>query len=94
MPIYEYRCRGCNRKSDVLWRNFSPPDAVECAGCGGNDTTRVISTVALHKSLASKLGDLDPKYDRMLDAADSGNPRADPNYYLSKATPLSEGAPD
>lgn len=94
MPIYEYRCRGCNRKSDVLWRNFSPPDTVECAGCGGNDTIRVISTVALHKSLASKLGDLDPKYDRMLDAADSGNPRADPNYYLSKATPLSEGAPD
>ena len=30
----------------------------------------------------------------MLDAADAGNPRADPNYYLSKATPLSEGVPD
>ena len=53
-----------------------------------------MSSVALHKSVGSKLSELDPKYERMLDAADSGNPRADPSYYLSKATPLSEGTPD
>ena len=94
MPIYEYRCEGCNQKSDVLWRNFSPPDAIECKSCGSADTHRVISTVALHKSMKTQMSELDSKYDRMLDAADSNNPRADPNYYLSKATPLSEGVPD
>lgn len=94
MPIYEYRCDACNHKSSVLWRSFSPPDAVECQGCASGDTRRVMSSVALHKSLSSKLSELDPRYDRMLDAADSSNPRADPNYYLNKATPLSEGTPD
>ena len=94
MPIYEYRCEGCNRKSDVLWRNFSPPDAIECSTCGSGNTHRVISAVALHKSMKTQMSELDSKYDRMLDAADSNNPRADPNYYLSKATPLSEGVPD
>ena len=44
--------------------------------------------------MGTKMSELDSKYDRMLDAADSSNPRADPNYYLSKATPLSEGTPD
>ena len=94
MPIYEYRCGACDRKSSVLWRRFPPPESVDCALCGAENTHRVMSSVALGKSLASKLGDLDPKYDRMLDRADSANPRADPNHYLSKATPLSEGTPD
>ena len=94
MPIYEYRCDGCNRKSDLLWRSYSPPDAIECKSCGGDETHRVISSVALHKTMGTKMSELDSKYDRMLDAADSSNPRADPNYYLSKATPLSEGTPD
>lgn len=94
MPIYEYRCDGCNQKSDLLWRSYSPPDAIECKGCGGNETHRVISAVALHKSMKTQMSELDSKYDRMLDAADSTNPRADPNYYLNKATPLSEGVPD
>ena len=62
--------------------------------CGGGETHRVISSVALHKTMGTKMSELDSKYDRMLDAADSTNPRADPNYYLSKATPLSEGTPD
>ena len=94
MPIYEYRCDGCNLKSSVLWRSYTPPDAIECKGCGSGDTHRVISSVALHKTMGTKLSELDSRYDKMLDAADAGNPRADPNYYLSKATPLSEGVPD
>ncbi len=94
MPIYEYRCDACEHKSSVLWRKFPPPDAVECNACGSASTHRVMSSAALHKSLGSKLSDLDSKYDRMLDATDATNPRADPNHYLSKATPLSEGTPD
>ena len=94
MPIYEYRCGGCNHKTGVLWRRYPPPDEARCERCGVEGAVRVMSSVALHKSVGSKLSELDPKYERMLDAADSGNPRADPNYYLSKATPLSEGTPD
>ena len=90
MPIYEYRCQSCSRKSSVLCRNFSPPESVECRGCGSEDTTRVISRVALHKSLASKLSELDPKYDKMIDSAAARNPAADPQHYLDNMTSLDE----
>ena len=78
MPIYEYRCDGCNHKSDLLWRSYSPPDAVECKSCGSGETHRVISSVALHKTMGTKMSELDSKYDRMLDAADSSNPARRP----------------
>ena len=89
MPVYEYRCESCNQKSDVLWRNFSPPDSVACKNCNSEETSRVISRVAFHKSLASKLSELDPRIDRQLDAVDN-NPVADPRNYLRNATPLSD----
>ncbi len=92
MPIYEYRCQGCNHKSSVLWRNFSPPESVECEGCGSEDTTRVISRVALHKSLGSKLSELDPKYDKMIDSAAARNPAADPYHYLDNMPSLDEAS--
>ena len=90
MPVYEYRCQGCGLKTSVLWRNYSPPDTVECKKCGSEETTKVISRVAFHKSLGSKLADLDPRYDRMVEAATERNSDADPRTYLDKATPLSE----
>ena len=45
--------------------------------------------MAFHKSLGSKLADLDPRYDRMVEAA-TERTGADPRTYLDKATPLSE----
>ena len=53
----------------------------------------MISTALLRKTVRPRCRSFDPKNDKMLDAADSTNP-APPNYYLSKATPLSEGTPD
>ena len=82
MPIYEYRCQSCQRKSDVLWRNYSPPESVACKTCGSEDTHRVISRVAFHKSLSTQLADLDPRYDKMMDAAAANTPEADPYQYL------------
>ena len=88
--MYEYRCELCGLKTSVLWRNYKPPDSVGCKSCGSDETTRVISRVAFHKSLGSKISDLDPRYDRMVEAATEGT--ADPRTYLDKATPLSEAA--
>ncbi len=91
MPIYEYRCQSCNGKSSVLWRNFSAPDSVECRSCGSPDTKRVISQVAFHKSITTRLADLDPRYDKMLDASAANNPVADPYRYLNNMPSIADG---
>ena len=44
--------------------------------------------MAFHKSLNSRLQDLDPRYDRMADAAAASTAEADPNRFLKSAIPL------
>ncbi len=68
MPIYEYRCEKCGRKSEFL--TFKVSDEVEpvCKHCGSEQMVRLISRVRVImseetrlESLAdpSKFGDLD-----------------------------------
>ena len=94
MPIYEYRCRSCRHKSSVLWRNFSPPESIDCEQCGNGDTTRVISSVAFHKSLSTRLSELDPRYDKMVDAAAASTSEADPNRFLGRDIQRMSEAPE
>ena len=82
MPIYEYRCQDCQHKTSKLWRGFDAPDSIECGSCSGSNTSRVISSVAFHKSLGSTLQDLDPRYDRMVDAAAANTAASDPDRFL------------
>lgn len=72
MPIYEYGCHHCKKFVDVIVRRvpadgerFRPP----CPICGGRKMTRMVSRFAFHLSMKSKLDSLDPRYDRMIDAA-------------------------
>lgn len=58
MPIYEYRCRGCGRRCQVLTlRASEPPDEV-CSHCGGRDLQRLLSRFSLGRSEESRLDDL------------------------------------
>ncbi len=45
MPLYEYRCRPCDRPFEKYARTFNEPPA--CPGCGGADVTRLLSTFAV-----------------------------------------------
>ena len=49
MPIYEYRCNQCNRKSSHLFRSFSDTHQPACTHCGSPDLVRLMSTFAVHK---------------------------------------------
>lgn len=69
MPLYEFDCAGCGRRSSLLVRGASAGVTPVCPHCGGADLRRAVSRFAFHKSLQSKAEQLDPKYDRMLDAA-------------------------
>jgi putative FmdB family regulatory protein len=44
MPIYEYRCAGCDERFEELVRN--PDVAVSCPECRGEQVERLLSTFA------------------------------------------------
>jgi putative FmdB family regulatory protein len=50
MPIYEFRCLDCDKKFSILFRTRSMLQSHVCPECGGNNTERVISTFAYHRS--------------------------------------------
>ena len=45
VPVYEYRCEGCGKKSSALLPSFSSPDPV-CPHCGKHALRRLVSTFA------------------------------------------------
>ncbi|NPV83548.1 MAG: zinc ribbon domain-containing protein [Candidatus Aminicenantes bacterium] len=70
MPIYEFRCQDCRRKSSFLILSVHSKFEPRCQHCGSLKLTRLVSRVGVMKSeesrlesLAdpSKLGDLDEK---------------------------------
>ena len=69
MPVYEYACMECRKVVSILLRRMSDDVQPACPDCSGTDLTRLISRFAFHQSLVSKLDQLDPKYDKMIDAA-------------------------
>ncbi len=59
MPIYEYRCKQCHRKFSQLVLNSTEATAVTCVYCEASTVTKLISTIAVHRSAASRLADVD-----------------------------------
>lgn len=51
MPIYEYRCRSCGKKSTFFTRRVSQSVNAVCSFCQSTDMARLIGAVAYHKSM-------------------------------------------
>ncbi len=56
MPIYEYRCEECGKRSSALLASYSSPDPV-CPHCGKPGLRRLVSTFATVSSGESDGGD-------------------------------------
>jgi putative FmdB family regulatory protein len=56
MPIYEYRCEECGKRSSALLSSFSSPDPV-CPHCGKPALHRLVSTFATVSSGESEMGE-------------------------------------
>src|SRR3990172_441901 len=69
MPIYEYACHRCKKFVEVIVRRVSDDYVPRCPECNGTKLTRMISSFSFHLSFKSKLDQLDPKYDKMIDAS-------------------------
>jgi len=50
MPIYEYRCNSCRRRSSIFVRSINSPVQAVCSACGSQDMGRLISRVAVLRS--------------------------------------------
>ena len=64
MPIYEYRCLDCKRRTSVFVRSISSPVRATCEHCGGGKLSRLMSKFAVHGGSVdfddpSSMGDLD-----------------------------------
>ena len=69
MPIYEYACLDCEKPVSILVKRITDSFKPRCPECGGKRLQRLISRFAFHQSIISKLEQLDPKYEKMVDAA-------------------------
>lgn len=54
MPIYEYRCNNCRRRTEVFVQGFSSPPNPTCTRCGSEDLTRIFSKFAVRRSKSDK----------------------------------------
>jgi len=44
MPLYEYRCKSCEKKFETLVSLRESDDPVKCPDCGSEETDRLLST--------------------------------------------------
>lgn len=67
MPIYEYRCADCGRRSAIFFKSLtSVEESPACPHCAGRHLTRLISRTAQVLSEDSRL-------ERLSDSADLGD---------------------
>jgi putative FmdB family regulatory protein len=69
MPIYEYACHRCRKFVEVIVRRVTDDFEPRCPECGSKRLTRMISSFQFHLSMKSRIDQLDPKYDKMIDAS-------------------------
>ena len=74
MPIYEYRCNGCNKRVSVFQRNINSSTAAVCPNCGGSDLSRLVSRFAVVRNEDQMLDSLDD--DSLLSGVDENDPRS------------------
>jgi putative FmdB family regulatory protein len=55
MPIYEYECAQCQRRTSVLTMRIGEAVEVVCRHCGGGDMRRLMSRFATPKSEEARL---------------------------------------
>ena len=94
MPVYEYRCNTCRRRSTVLFRTFAAVATPACSHCGAppEQMQKLMSRVAVMKSEEARLEAMaDPA---MFSDVDENDPRSVAKWARKLGEHLGEDAPD
>jgi len=70
VPIYEFRCNGCQKKVSLFVKSITGTLSPECPHCGSKELSRMISSFAYHRS-----------YQTWLDQAGPPQAMGGPDYY-------------
>ena len=71
MPIYEYGCRDCRKRTSVFIRSIGAAVEARCEHCGSLQVSRLISRVAVGRS-----SDSDSFDESLLTDVDENDPRS------------------
>ena len=74
MPIYEFKCRDCDRLTSIFVRTPSAEYEAVCAQCGSGDLTRLVSRFAVVRGEDAMLDTLED--DSLLSGVDESDPRS------------------
>ena len=92
MPIYEFRCTDCGRKTTVLTLRVSEQVEPKCERCGSAKLTRLMSRFALVRSEDDRMDDLaDPS---SLGDLDENDPKTMARWMRKMGKELGEDAGD
>jgi putative FmdB family regulatory protein len=73
VPIYEFLCNACRRRTSVFIRSISAPVTAVCEHCGSNELARLISRVTVRRPEGDSLDDFD---ESSLADVDESDPRS------------------
>jgi len=73
VPIYEFRCQRCRRRSSVFTRSIGGVAEAVCSHCGSREMSRLISKVAVLRSGDDAFAGLD---ESSLGDVDENDPRS------------------
>ncbi|MBN1202203.1 MAG: hypothetical protein JXJ20_10140 [Anaerolineae bacterium] len=76
MPTYEFRCNDCGHKVTLKYKTYAAYDEATptCTHCGSADLTRLISRVAIKRSMLSGIMSGDLEDNDALSALDNADP--------------------
>lgn len=55
MPVYEYRCGDCRRRSSIFFRSFNDVSSPACPVCGSSRMAKLVSRVVTIRSEEDRL---------------------------------------
>ena len=87
MPIYEFRCGRCRRRTSVFTRSIGGEIHAVCSHCGSNDMSRLISRVAVVRSEGDAFASLD---ESSLAGVDENDPRSMARWVRSMSRQMGE----